>query len=86
MREQTPAAGHFAQLDAGAAGLQIVPQPHERRLHRAHLALEHLRLEQDELFGDIAIDYIEGSGDLRLEGDDALTSVGEATPLPGSRA
>ena len=22
--------------------LQIVPQPHERRLHRAHLALEHL--------------------------------------------
>lgn len=36
-----------------------------------------VRLEQDELFGDIAIDYIEGSGDLRLEGDDALTSVGE---------
>ena len=29
------------------------------------------------VFGDIAIDYIEGSGDLRLEGDDALTSVGE---------
>lgn len=36
-----------------------------------------VRLEQDELFGDIAIDYIEGSGDLRLEGGDALTSVGE---------
>jgi len=36
-----------------------------------------VRLGQDELFGDIAIDYIEGSGDLRLEGDDALTSVGE---------
>lgn len=36
-----------------------------------------VRLEQDELFGDIAIDYIENSGDLRLEGDDALTSVGE---------
>ena len=36
-----------------------------------------VRLEQDELFGDIAIDYIENSGDLRLEGADALTSVGE---------
>ena len=36
-----------------------------------------VKINQDELFGDIAIDYIEGSGDLRLEGDDALTSVGE---------
>ena len=34
-------------------------------------------LVQDEAFGDIAIDYIEGSGELNLEGDDALTSVGE---------
>lgn len=34
-------------------------------------------IEQEELLGDISIDYIEGSGDLRLEGDDALTSVGE---------
>ena len=37
-----------------------------------------VRLAQDEAFGDIAIDYIEGSGELNLEGDDALTSVGEA--------
>lgn len=36
-----------------------------------------VRLVQDEAFGDIAIDYIEGSGELNLEGDDALTSVGE---------
>ena len=34
-------------------------------------------LEQDEQFGDIRIDYIEGSGELHLTGDDALTSVGE---------
>ncbi len=37
-----------------------------------------VNLVQDEAFGDIAIDYIEGSGELHLEGDDALTSVGEA--------
>jgi len=36
-----------------------------------------VNLVQDEAFGDIAIDYIEGSGELHLEGDDALTSVGE---------
>ncbi|MEE0706087.1 MAG: segregation/condensation protein A [Adlercreutzia sp.] len=36
-----------------------------------------VRLEQAEDFGDIAIDYIEGSGELILDGDDALTSVGE---------
>ena len=36
-----------------------------------------VNLVQDEAFGDIAIDYIEGSGELNLEGDDALTSVGE---------
>lgn len=36
-----------------------------------------VRLEQDELFGDIAIDYIEGAGELKLVGEDALTSVGE---------
>lgn len=36
-----------------------------------------VRLEQTEDFGDIAIDYIEGSGELILDGDDALTSVGE---------
>lgn len=34
-------------------------------------------LQQDEQFGDIRIDYIEGSGELHLTGDDALTSVGE---------
>lgn len=34
-----------------------------------------VRLEQPEPFGDIAIDYIEGSGELKLVGDDALTSV-----------
>lgn len=36
-----------------------------------------VRLEQPEAFGDIAIDYIEGSGELVLVGDDALTSVEE---------
>ncbi len=36
-----------------------------------------VRLEQPEAFGDIAIDYIEGSGELNLAGDDALTSIGE---------
>ena len=34
-------------------------------------------IEQSELFGDIDIRYIEGSGELVLTGDDALTSVGE---------
>lgn len=34
-----------------------------------------VHLVQDEAFGDIAIDYIEGSGELNLDGDDALTSV-----------
>lgn len=36
-----------------------------------------VRLCQKEPFGDIAIDYIEGSGELLLAGDDALTSAGE---------
>ena len=36
-----------------------------------------VRLNQDEQFGDIDIEYIEGSGELDLSGDDALTSVGE---------
>lgn len=36
-----------------------------------------VRLEQDAEFGDIAIDYVEGSGELILTGDDALTSVGQ---------
>ncbi len=36
-----------------------------------------VRLEQTELFGDIDIRYIEGSGELLLDGDDVLTSVGE---------
>ena len=35
-----------------------------------------VHLLQDEAFGDIVIDYIEGSGELDLTGDDALTSVG----------
>ncbi len=35
-----------------------------------------VHLRQDEAFGDILIDYIEGSGELDLTGDDALTSVG----------
>ena len=34
-------------------------------------------LRQNEQFGDIDIAYIEGSGELDLTGDDALTSVGE---------
>ena len=34
-------------------------------------------VQQSELFGDIDIDYIEGSGELLLDGEDALTSVGE---------
>lgn len=37
-----------------------------------------VRVRQDELFGDIDITYIEGSGELLLDGDDALTSVREA--------
>ena len=37
-----------------------------------------VRVQQDDLFGDIEIEYIEGSGELLLDGDDALTSVGEA--------
>ena len=36
-----------------------------------------VRVQQDALFGDIDISYIEGSGELLLDGDDALTSVGE---------
>jgi segregation and condensation protein A len=36
-----------------------------------------VNLTQDEAFGDIAIDYIEGSGELHFEGEDALTSVEE---------
>ena len=36
-----------------------------------------VRIEQSEQFGDIDIRYIEGSGELLLDGDDALTSVGE---------
>ena len=33
-----------------------------------------VRLRQDEAFGDIEIEYIEGSGELSLEGEDAVTS------------
>lgn len=36
-----------------------------------------VHLAQPEAFGDIQIDYIEGSGELKLVGQDALTSVGE---------
>ncbi len=36
-----------------------------------------VKLEQPEAFGDIAIEFIEGSGELVLAGDDALTSVGD---------
>lgn len=36
-----------------------------------------VRIAQKEMFGDIEIEYIEGSGALLLEGDDALTSIGE---------
>lgn len=36
-----------------------------------------VRLDQPEAFGDIQIDYIEGSGELKLVGEDALTSVGQ---------
>lgn len=36
-----------------------------------------VKIEQCELFGDISLSYIEGSGDLSLEGDDMLTSVEE---------
>ncbi len=34
-----------------------------------------VNLRQDEEFGDIAIDYIEGSGELSLVGEDAIDSV-----------
>ena len=36
-----------------------------------------VKIEQAELFGDIDIRYIEGSGELVLTGDDSLTSVEE---------
>lgn len=36
-----------------------------------------VRVQQNTLFGDIEITYIEGSGELLLDGEDALTSVGE---------
>lgn len=36
-----------------------------------------VKVKQAALFGDIDIDYIEGSGELLLDGDNALTSVGE---------
>lgn len=36
-----------------------------------------VHLTQDNPFGDIEVDYIEGPGELDLTGDDALTSVGE---------
>lgn len=36
-----------------------------------------VRLEQPNPFGDIMVDYIEGSGELILDDDDALTSIGE---------
>ncbi len=36
-----------------------------------------VRLEQDEQFGDIAISYIEGSGELVFVDEDAITSVEE---------
>ncbi|MDO4291268.1 MAG: ScpA family protein [Eggerthellaceae bacterium] len=36
-----------------------------------------VRVTQPQAFGDIQIDYIEGSGELNLVGEDALTSVGE---------
>lgn len=36
-----------------------------------------VRIEQTQEFSDIDIAYIEGSGELVLTGDDALTSVGE---------
>lgn len=38
-----------------------------------------VKMEQDVEFGDIAIRYIEGSGELILDGDDALTSVEEGS-------
>lgn len=37
-----------------------------------------VKISQKKAFGDIRIDYIEGSGDLQLTGADALTSVNEA--------
>ena len=43
-------------------------------INRPFSAEEPLRVEK---FGDIDIAYIEGSGELDLTGDDALTSVGE---------
>lgn len=36
-----------------------------------------VKVKQSALFGDIDIDYIEGSGELFLDGDNAITSAGE---------
>ena len=46
---------------------------YKRQLYKRSM----VRVEQSQLFGDIDIEYIEGSGELLLDGDDALTSVGE---------
>ena len=34
-------------------------------------------IKQKTSFGDIDIDFIEGSGELIFDGDDAITSIGE---------
>ena len=44
-----------------------------------------VRLEQDEDFGDIRIDYIEGSGELLLDGDDAVTADDPSSEAAGGR-
>ena len=43
-----------------------------------------VRLRQDEAFGDIEIEYIEGSGELSLEGEDAVTSDDPTAEAAGS--
>lgn len=44
-----------------------------------------VKIAQKKLFGDIAITYIEGSGELSFEGDEAITSVVEVPGDAGRR-
>lgn len=65
----------FSQLLAGASSTPLVVVTFLAVLELYKRSMVHVA--QSELFGDIEIDYIEGSGELLLGGDDALTSVGE---------
>lgn len=66
---------HFSELVAGEQRAAIIVVTFLAILELYKRQMVHL--SQEEQFGDIGIDYIEGSGRLDLSGEDALTSVGE---------